>query len=392
MIGRLHTLPEAEMRAAVLSERLCALPVEGAVKVMFAMVELIRPGELSSTLAMHALTEVLGEQGPVDYERRSDWYRQARQQGHEALAKMLLPRGAKLAPPKVHAASDPVAVYLKRPVPLGERRFLARGKDKNLLERLLLDPHPLVVRNLLANPNLTEEWVLRLATRRPTAPDILFEVTKNRRWFGRYKVRLAIARNPYTPTDLAIRCVLELQVPDLRDMACDGTLHEEVQRAAKEELDRRRPARPPRDVEAADSGLVVSGVRRSAVAVRGTPVTEGFRRLGADVDLVLTGQRLLEVDDPLAQGVAQLGDLAGAEHQHDDGQDHEQLRAAEADGEGHLVHGGSVSPGGSEDQNEHVIQGVGPDGDREGPDDEQAGEQGAGEEPVGEAEQGEGIS
>ena len=390
MIGRLHRLPEPEMRAAVLAERLCALPVEGAVEVMSALVELIRPGELSSTLAMHALSEVLGEKGPVDYERRSDWYREARRLGHDALAKMLLPREAKRRPPKVHAASDPVAVYLKRPVPLGEKRFLARGKDKNLLERLLLDPHPLVVRNLLRNPNLTEEWVLRIATRRPVAPEILHEVTQNRRWFGRYKVRLAVARNPYTPTDLAIRCVPELQAPDLRDMAYDGTLHEEVRQAAKEELDRRRPGRPARNK--ASGGAVAAVGRRSAAGVRGTPVTDGFGRLGGDVDLVLAGQGLLEVDDPLAEGVSELRDLPGAEDEQDDGQDDEELGAAEADGEGHLVHDGRrVAPGGSEDQNEDVVQGVGPDGDGEGPDHEEPGEQDAGEEPVGEAEEGERV-
>lgn len=378
------------MRTAVLAERLYALPVPGAVEVMSAMVELIRPGELQSTLAMHALTEVLGEKGPVDYERLADWYREARRLGHDGLANMLLPREAKLKPPKLHAASDPVAVYLKRVVPLGEKRFLARGKDKNLLERLLLDPHPLVVRNLLRNPNLTEEWVLRIATRRPVAPDILYEVTLNRRWFGRYRVRLALARNPYTPTDLAIRCVPELQVPDLRDMASDGTLHPEVCQAATDELERRRPTRPRRDEES--GGAVAGGVRRSAVGVRGTPVTDGFGRLGGDVDLVVAGQGLLEVDDPLAQGVAELGDLSGAEDEHDYGQDDQELGAAEADGEGHLVHDGlSLAPGGSEDQNQDVVQGVGPDGDGERAEHEQAGEQDAGEEPVAEAEEGEGV-
>ena len=387
MIRRLHRLPEPEMREAVLAERLCALPSEGAVAVMFAMVHLIRPGELSSTLAMHALSEVLGEMGPIEYERRADWYRAARLMGHDSLAKMLLPREAKLKPPKTYAASDPVALYLKRPVPLGEKRFLARGKDKNLLERLLLDPSPLVVRNLLKNPNLTEEWVLRLATRRPAAPEILYEITDNRRWFGRYRVRLALARNPYTPTDLAIRCVPELQVPDLKDMAFDGTLHDEVQQAAMEELGRRRPDRAARKArKSAEEALVRGGggdlgaVRRSAAGIRGTSVAEGFSRLGGDLDLVLPGQGLLEIDDPLAEGIAQLGDLSGTEDEHDDRQDDEELGAAEAYGEGHLVHDGpSVAAGGSEDQNEDVVQSVGPGRNGEAAQQEQRREEQAGE-------------
>jgi hypothetical protein len=372
IIGRIHKLPDPAMRVAVLAERLRRLPAAGAVDVMSAMVELIRPGNLPSTLAMHALSEVLGEKGPIDYERRADWYRQARHLNHDALALMILPREAKLKPPKLHAASDPVAAYLKRQVPLGEKRSLARGKDKDLLERLLFDPNPLVLRNLLGNPTLTEEWVLRVATRRPVAPDILHEVTQSRRWFGRYKVRLAVARNPYTPTDLAIRSVPELQVPDLKDMVTDGSLHEDVRRAASEELARRRPVQKrKRKTPASDAGEPSGGVgtrgRRSASGIRGAPVTEGFGRVGGDVDLVLAGEGLLEVPDALAHGVAELRDLCGPEDQDHDGQDDEQLRAAEAEGEGQLVHRATVSPDLSEHQNEDVVQGVGPDRDGERP-------------------------
>jgi len=351
IIGRLHRLPEPAMRTAVLAERLLCLPVEGAVEVMSALVELIRPGELPSTLAMLALSEFLGEGAGLDYDRRADWYRAARRGGHDSLARMLLPREAKLKPPKTHAASDPVAVYLKRQVPLGEKRSLARGKDKHLLERLLLDPHPLVVRNLLLNPALTEDWVLRIATQRPVSPTILREVSDSAGWFGRYRVRLALARNPYTPTDLAIRCVPELQAPDLLDMASDGTLHAEVCLAASEELGRRRPARVKPE---GPSRVVGGGRRRSATGIRGRPFTDGVPGGGGDVDLVLTGDGTLEVDDPLPQGVAELGDLSSAEHQDHDGQDDEELGTPEADGEGHLVHGRTVSGRPSEGQRSSV--------------------------------------
>ncbi len=350
IIGRLHRLPEPAMRTAVLAERLLCLPVEGAVDVMSALVELIRPGELPSTLAMLALSEFLGEGAGLDYDRRADWYRAARRGGHDSLARMLLPREAKLTPPKTHAASDPVAVYLKRQVPLGEKRSLARGKDKHLLERLLLDPHPLVVRNLLLNPALTEEWVLRIATQRPVSPTILREVSDSAGWFGRYRVRLALARNPYTPTDLAIRCVPELQAPDLFDMADDGTLHSEVRLAASEEFGRRRPAR----IKPAGPSRVVGGGRRSAAGVRGRPISDGLGGGGGDVDLVLTGDRPLEVHDSLAQSVAELGDLRSAEHQDHDGQDDEEFGTAEADGEGHLVHGPTLSGRPSEGQRSDV--------------------------------------
>jgi len=358
------------------------------VDIVAALIGQIRPGDLASTLAMHALADLLGDDGLIDYERRTDWYQVARLRGHEALTRMLLPRAARLEAPKVHAQSDPVAAYMERPVPLGERRSLARGKDKDLLERLLLDPHPLVIRNLLENPALTEEWVLRLVTRRPVRTEVLAEVAASRRWFHRYRVRLALARNPYTPTDLSVRCVPELQTPDLADMAQDGGLHEEVVMAAREELGRRRPERPRsgRRLVSRATGL------RSAAAVRGRPVAEVLGRLGGDVDLVLAGEGLLEVADPLAEGVAELGDLPRSEDEDDDAQDHQELREPDTERERQLVHAPRVPPGRLEDQHEHVVQGVGPDGHGEGAQREQAGEEHAGEEAVDEAEQGERVA
>src|SRR3954470_18683334 len=58
---------------------------------------------------------------------------------------------------------------------LGERRSLARTRDRDLLARLASDQDPTVVRHVLQNPLCTEREALVAASRRPQRPDVLEE-------------------------------------------------------------------------------------------------------------------------------------------------------------------------------------------------------------------------
>jgi len=91
-----------------------------------------------------------------------------------------------------------------RPLTLGERKSLAKKTDRNLLERLLGDPHPDVIRFVLRNPRLTEDDVVRFVARTPGRPDLITEVARSPKWAHRPRVRLAIVLNPLSPTELTI--------------------------------------------------------------------------------------------------------------------------------------------------------------------------------------------
>ncbi|GAB4202896.1 MAG: hypothetical protein OHK0013_16540 [Sandaracinaceae bacterium] len=106
-----------------------------------------------------------------------------------------------------------------RPLSLGERKSVARTRDRHLLARVLRDPHPDVIRILLGNPYLTEPDVIRVAARRPVRPEVLREICRSPRWMVRYRVRLALIKNPYLPLPLALRLVPQLTAPDQRDIA-----------------------------------------------------------------------------------------------------------------------------------------------------------------------------
>ena len=124
-------------------------------------------------------------------------------------------------------------------IPLGIRRALAKGTDSDLLERLLRDADPVVIEHLLDNPRITEDIVVRIAARRPIAAKTLDCIQQSRRFGHQQRVQIAIARNPYCPTRLAIQLLGVLPKDQVRAIASDGTVHELTQRHAREELERR---------------------------------------------------------------------------------------------------------------------------------------------------------
>src|SRR6185295_8260566 len=98
--------------------------------------ELVRRGRGGAPydVALLALTAVL-DAGDLGYERHSALYEAAVRAGDEPLAHMLL--SAQPPPPGV---PQPIAIPGRPDLTLGERKALARGRRRELLDRLLRDP------------------------------------------------------------------------------------------------------------------------------------------------------------------------------------------------------------------------------------------------------------
>jgi hypothetical protein len=73
-----------------------------------------------------------------------------------------------------------------------------------MLRLLCSDPEPSVLRILLANPRLTEEEVLRIASRRPQVPPAFLEVLLSARFGVRETVQAAMVLNPWCPVRLGL--------------------------------------------------------------------------------------------------------------------------------------------------------------------------------------------
>ena len=132
-----------------------------------------------------------------------------------------------------------------RTLTLGERKALARRPTRKAMERLLADPHPVVIRTLLQNPRVIEDDVVRLAARRPNDPAVLAVVAASPRWAHRVKVRMAIVLNPDTPPAVAIPMLTLLVRPELTLVADTAGLAPALRAAARDLLMRRPPVRTP---------------------------------------------------------------------------------------------------------------------------------------------------
>ena len=127
-----------------------------------------------------------------------------------------------------------------RPLTLGERKSLARTHDRSLIQRVVRDPHPDVVRILLDNPSLTEEDVVRVCAARPNHPAVLQTVYRHRRWVVRYRPRNAIVRNPDTPLDTALLLAPLLRKGELKEAATSSELAPPLRLSCKAILEMRR--------------------------------------------------------------------------------------------------------------------------------------------------------
>lgn len=231
------------MRLALWSEAFADLPAEELLVCVEEVLVGVSRREPSAEVAYLALVEHLElGRGRPDPARRA-LYEAARAAGNEAVTNLLLTRPAARTM-REDAAQVPL-LDPDREVTLGERRAMARAHDRDLLARLLHDPDPGVLRNLLANPRLTERDVVKVASRRPIAAESLRIVFRHPRWGRRREVRRALAFNPYTPGDLAAALVAILDRADLRALSADRLVHPAVRDEARRRLGLDEPPEMP---------------------------------------------------------------------------------------------------------------------------------------------------
>jgi hypothetical protein len=200
-----------------------------AAQVIAAVAALAQGKHAAAEVALLAFVNVRRYEKELGYQRLADLYRQADELDLPEVKELLLEGRAQR---RVDEGGGTGNDHVEKT--LGERKALAMTRDRDLLDRLLFDRHPQVIRILLTNPRLTERDVVRLAAMRPVGTAVLEEIVRQPKWLVRYRVKLALVSNPYTPTNLALSLVGYLNKPDLRQVADNSTLAEAVRARAKD--------------------------------------------------------------------------------------------------------------------------------------------------------------
>jgi hypothetical protein len=243
LFRRLARLDELDMRVGLICERLESLSDEDAIRLLHEAHRGASLGGADAQSVFLALGWALFE--PRLRPRRAELGATARRAELHHVADFVVP-----PLPKDSRAEDKQRVPdlgRGRPLTLGERKSLARTHDRSLIQRVVRDPHPDVVRILLDNPSLTEEDVVRVCAVRPNDPNVLQAVYRHRRWVVRYRPRNAIVRNPDTPLDTALLLAPLLRKGELREAATSPELAPPLRLSCKTILETRttRSGPPP---------------------------------------------------------------------------------------------------------------------------------------------------
>jgi hypothetical protein len=233
---RLAVLGDQEQRARALGELLARHDPEVIAAVLGEVIEAADRRDRGADLLVKAMISP-GLRFVWDERLALQVVAYARRDGRYDLAGMFLdlpPMDARLEP-----APPPLPKALAK-TPLGVRRSLARRNDIGMIERLLGDPDPAVLENLLNNPRITELEVVRMAARNPVRETVLAAIARHPRWGIRQRVRLTIAHNPATPTSITLGLLHLLLDQALEEIVRDGRLSQVVVSRAEALLAGRR--------------------------------------------------------------------------------------------------------------------------------------------------------
>jgi hypothetical protein len=221
---RLKALPERSMRRAVLVERVNRLEAPELVVFLSCLQERTRCGLGQARKVLQELALEPHVFNDLPYDRVQEAYRVAQKADLSQISTMFLSSVLEINPTINEAFTGNDHMDL----PLGIRRSAARGRDRYKLDRLMHDRDHRVIANLLENPLIVERDVIRIAAMRPTRPEVLSVIAAHRKWASRYRIRKALACNPYTPGPISLRLLPTLLKQDLRIALEAGVLPQEM--------------------------------------------------------------------------------------------------------------------------------------------------------------------
>lgn len=233
----LLSLPDVTLRVGWLRAHLAELRDAEAAELLATLCEDGERADPSSREALLVVAMLLVADGESPFVERLRQHAEARRL---LSLSRLLRRGADSAGRS--RSEPPVPDYGSgRELTVGERRSLARSPNRRVLEKLLRDPHPLVLRQLLGNPRLTEDDVVRLAARRPLHAAVVEALSESPRWLRRPRVRLSLLLNPGTPEATSMPLLAVCTRCELLEVVHGGDTPLALRGSARELLERSLP-------------------------------------------------------------------------------------------------------------------------------------------------------
>jgi len=237
--SKIKVVKDAAIRRAVLAQELANLDAEQMARVLATIMGRAADGYPLYKDMMRSLGDMSELTSRAGKEKMNDVYDFCVREEIEDLASMLREIG-----PRKHVKDHSEDVFIDQrlsELSLGMRKTMGRTGGRDMVDRLLHDQDPNVIEQILTNPGITENHVIRIASKRPTNAEILRRVSRSTRWNRSYRVRKSLVFNPYTPAEISINLLQLLLTQDIQEVTKDQNLHIELRLAARRLLAGREP-------------------------------------------------------------------------------------------------------------------------------------------------------
>lgn len=142
-------------------------------------------------------------------------------------------------PPDVKRAAEEVLIGRLSSIASGERLTLAKQGSGRVAAALLIDKEERIMQAALANPQMTEVWIVK-ALKTETGTELLAPaVSRHQKWSFRNDVKAALLGNKFTPAARMIQLAGELPVNLLKDVLRNGRLSPQAKNSLLAVLEKR---------------------------------------------------------------------------------------------------------------------------------------------------------
>ncbi len=116
---------------------------------------------------------------------------------------------------------------------LPEKIALATTGGREVRAILIRDSNKQVREAVLDSPRITEIEIVAIASSRTLNEELLRKIVASKQWLKNYQIRLALVNNPKTPLSISLKLMTTLRNGDLKQLAKNNELSDELVTAAQ---------------------------------------------------------------------------------------------------------------------------------------------------------------
>jgi hypothetical protein len=144
-----------------------------------------------------------------------------------------------VVPPDVKRAAEEVLISKLTSITSGERFTLAKQSSGRVAAALLLDKEDRILQAALANPQMTEIFIVKLLKAETGTERLAPAVSRHQKWSFRNDVKAALLGNKNTPPARMIQLAAELPVNLIKDVLRNGRLSPQAKNSLLAVLEKR---------------------------------------------------------------------------------------------------------------------------------------------------------